>query len=73
MGLGRCVVGHIICTGMQKKIHALWSLNSSCDDSIKANTDVKCTSIDLLQLRTLWNNVINTAHIFSWSAGHESK
>ena len=29
MGLGRCVVTHIICTGMQKKkkkFHALWSL-----------------------------------------------
>ena len=27
MGLGRCVVTHIICTGMQKKIHALWFLS----------------------------------------------
>ena len=35
-------------------------LNNSCDDSVKPNTDVKCTSIDLLPLRTLWNNVINT-------------
>ena len=27
MGLGRCVVTHIICTIMQKKkFHALWSL-----------------------------------------------
>ena len=28
MGLGRCVVTHTICTGMQeKKFHALWSLS----------------------------------------------
>ena len=27
MGLGRCVVTYILCTGMQKKFHALWSLN----------------------------------------------
>ena len=27
MGLGRCVVTHIICTIMPKKFHALWSLN----------------------------------------------
>ena len=33
-------------------------LNSTCDNSVK--TGLKCTSIDLLQLRTLWNNVINT-------------
>ena len=26
MGLGRCVVTHIICTRIQKKFHALWSL-----------------------------------------------
>ena len=35
-------------------------LNSTCDDSVNTNTGLKCTSIDLLQLRTLWNNVINT-------------
>ena len=35
-------------------------LNSTCDDSVNTNTDLKCTSIDLLQLRTLWNNVLNT-------------
>ena len=27
MGLGRCVVTHIICTIMQTKFHALWSLS----------------------------------------------
>ena len=27
MGLGRCVVTHIICIGMKKKFHALWSLS----------------------------------------------
>ena len=35
-------------------------LNSTHDDSVNTNTGLKCTSIDLLQLRTLWNNVINT-------------
>ena len=35
-------------------------LNSTCDDSVNTNTGLKCISIDLLQLRTLWNNVINT-------------
>ena len=34
-------------------------LNSKCDDSVNTNTGVRCTSINLLQLRTLWNNVIN--------------
>ena len=32
-------------------------LNSTCDDSVNTNTGLKCTHIDLLQLRTLWNNV----------------
>ena len=32
-------------------------LNSTCDDSVNTNTGLKCTSIDLLQLRTLWDNV----------------
>ena len=27
---------------------------------MNTNTDLKCMSIDLLQLKTLWNNVINT-------------
>ena len=36
-------------------------LNSTCDDSVNTNIGRKCTSIDLLQLRTLWNNVMNTA------------
>ena len=38
-------------------------LNSTCDDSVNTNTGLKCTSIDLLQLRTLWNNVINTTSL----------
>ena len=39
-------------------------LNSTCDDSVNTNTGLKCTSIDLLQLRTLWNNVMNTTRVF---------
>ena len=35
-------------------------LNSTCDDSVNTNTGLKCTSIDLLQLGTLWNNVVNS-------------
>ena len=38
-------------------------LKSTCDDSVNTNTGLKCTSIDLLQLRTLWNNVINTTSL----------
>ena len=38
-------------------------LNSTCDDLVNTNTGLKCTSIDLLQLRTLWNNVINTTSL----------
>ena len=38
-------------------------LNSTCDDSVNINTGLKCTSIDLLQLRTLWNNIINTTSL----------
>ena len=38
------------------------TLNSTCDDSVNTNTGLKCTSIDLLQLRTLRNNVINATN-----------
>ena len=44
-------------------------LNSTCDDSMNTNTDLKYTSIDLLQLRTLWNIVVNTE---SWSLNKHS-
>ena len=36
-------------------------LNNTCDDSVNTNKGLKCTSIDMLQLRTLWNYIINTA------------
>ena len=38
MGLGRCVVTHIICTIMKKKFHALWSLNTVADQFSCAQT-----------------------------------
>ena len=38
-------------------------LNSTFDDSVNTNTYLKCTSIALFQLRTLWNNVMNTTII----------
>ena len=34
MGLGRCVVTHIICTIMQKKFHALWSLREQRENMV---------------------------------------
>ena len=38
-------------------------LNSTCDNSVNTNTGLKCTSIGLLQLRTLWNDIINTTSL----------
>ena len=65
------LLGHISLVAIQGLIFLLFTvsdviilifsimLNSTCDDSVNTNTGLKCTSIDFLQLRTLWNNAIN--------------